>query len=475
MIHVLRRMMTVRRIPSLPQANELECLREIRLEMNASYPRIRVLRIARILRKFRVKRLPAGLLIDKASTSAGLLTLFKAQIPRLVRKTEWHPLFDPGAYLALYPDVAASRATPWLHYQVFGRVEARTPHPFIDVKLLSASMVGVPIGEVVDRYLTLPEMWTVDSSNYVDCQRFLLSGHWDGRSHPLVQLTTTQLQGPWIHHRLMLTDTTVDDLTAARGIAVATLLAKAGGAHQMCEIKLWREDLDESRDGLGAGLYTVIPGFFLGKNDSALAANPTQMLSDDASIIRLSGEFIGRVVGPVRKIQQLVYLRGSLSRESLRELLSGSPGSTVIAPASSQQQLAAQLLIEDLGFSTAHVLEVGSQTRVQVDTVSIVPDEILSLALCDFAASPALDATTVALVLPVARGKDIADDVALMPMIRAGALLCLSHDDGVAEWMPLLKNREFVLVDETMISAVRGLVDDASLRILPATIRRGES
>jgi hypothetical protein len=474
-IHVLRRLMTVREIPLLPQENELECLREIRFDMAASYPRIRVFRIFRILRKFRVRRLPVGLLIDASSLGVALMKLFKAQVPRLARRMAWHPLFDSGAYLALYPDVASSRAAPWLHYQVFGRVEARTPHPFIDVDILSASMLGVPIGEVVDRYLALPETWTLDSSAYVDCQRFLLSGQWDGRSHPLVQLLTTQLHGPWVHHRLLLTDSTVADVNTARRIAVSTLLAKAGVTGRTSEFKLWLEDPDVSQNDATAGLYTVIPGFFLGLNGTALVANSAQVLSADASMIRLNGEFIGRVVGQVIKAQQLAYLNGPLSKEALRELLRGSPEDTVIAPSSMRQQLAVQLLIDELGCDAARVLEVGRQTRIQVEKVSIIAEEATSPTEIELPVKNSVDATMTALIVPRNRGVDIASDLELMALIQAGALLCLSHNDSIVDWVPLLRTRNLVLVTEDLVPAVRGLIDDHTLRILPFAARQGES
>jgi hypothetical protein len=38
-------------------------------------------------------------------------------------------LFDAAFYLRKYPDVAAAKANPWLHYLRHGAAEGRKPHP----------------------------------------------------------------------------------------------------------------------------------------------------------------------------------------------------------------------------------------------------------------------------------------------------------------------------------------------------------
>jgi hypothetical protein len=43
-----------------------------------------------------------------------------------------HPLFDPAFYLRKYPDVAAARVNPLVHYLKRGRTELRQPNPLFD-------------------------------------------------------------------------------------------------------------------------------------------------------------------------------------------------------------------------------------------------------------------------------------------------------------------------------------------------------
>jgi hypothetical protein len=66
--------------------------------------------------------------------------LFRAPL-RLIRLIRYLPvlwsngsagrrkLFDAAFYLRKYPDVAAAKANPWLHYLKHGAAEGRKPHP----------------------------------------------------------------------------------------------------------------------------------------------------------------------------------------------------------------------------------------------------------------------------------------------------------------------------------------------------------
>ena len=52
---------------------------------------------------------------------------------RILRRPTDHPLFDSAYYIATYPDVAASREDPFLHFMRFGTVERRNPNIMFDM------------------------------------------------------------------------------------------------------------------------------------------------------------------------------------------------------------------------------------------------------------------------------------------------------------------------------------------------------
>ncbi len=471
MIPGVRRFFGAGALPELPDSQDLACLREIRLAMTASYPLVPVFRIAKILRKFGQKRFPAGLLLESSSRRAGLGMLIRAQIPRFARSINWHPLFDSAAYLVLNPDVAAGGRSPWLHYQVFGRMEGRSPHPFVDVRLLAASMPGVPLGEVVDQYLAVPELWTLDTSPYVDCQRFLLSGLWDGVTNPLVQVVKSHRGGAWIHHRLMLIDTTIDDPITARQVAVATLVAKKGVSARFNDLLLWRPVNTAPPSGVSRDDYTVVPGFFLGAHGVILASTPQQIVSEDFTMIQLSGEYVSLVAGAHFRADLLLYLSGSVSREELSGLLLSTSGSLIVAPSSRQQQRAAEELLRINGDTSTRILEFGAQARVTSSKVQVRAPSEITVPAPDWVHVSGAEARKIAFVIGETALEMALQNPSIRTAVGNGAAICPVKSADVAIWEPLLRTRDVIVTVSEMVPALRGFVDDSSLRVLtPRTL-----
>ena len=177
--------------------------------------------------------------------------------------------FSSAYYLAVNPDVATAGASAWLHYQVYGRPEGRSPHPLFDTDFLAASMPGVRREDVIDEYVTCPARWVLDPGPYVDCLRFMLEGEWDGYTNPLQQIVSHYLGGPWIHHRLLLIDAASDSQARARLRGACALLTSNAPGSRFVEVKFWA--LAHGKEFLASTehetLCTVIPGYFLGAND----------------------------------------------------------------------------------------------------------------------------------------------------------------------------------------------------------------
>ena len=477
----LRRFFGAEALPQLPDSEELACLHEIRLAMTTSYPLVPVFRIAKILRKFGQKRFPAGLLLESTSRGAGLSVLFRAQIPRLSRRINWHPLFDSAAYLVLNPDVAAGGRNPWLHYQVFGRTEGRSPHPFVDVQLLAASMPGVPLGEVFDHYLALPALWTLDTSPYVDCQRFVLSGLWNGVTNPLAQLVKSHRGGAWIHDRLMLIDTAIEDPTIARQVAVATLIAKNGPSARFNDVALWRRSNAASSSGISdasdvsGGDYTVVPGFFLGAGGIILASPPQQLVSEDFTMLQLDGEYVGLVAGAHFRADRFLYLSGSLSREELRKLLLPDKGSVVVAPSSRQQQRAAERLLRFAAPTSTRILEYGMQAHVASPHLQVHPASEPMAPTPEWFCASGSDARNIAFVVGEKSLELALQNPSIRKAVDDGAAICPVKSTDIANWEPLLRTREIIVTVSELIPALRGFVDDSALRLLAPRTFQGKS
>lgn len=455
-------------VAPLPQSNELACAREIRAELAAAYPRVRVSRIRKLVRKFGLKTLPAGMLLQNSRLAGSLFRMFLAQFPGGTRAVKWHPLFDESSYRLLNPDVAAIRVSPWLHFQVFGRAEGRSPHPFIDVDFLSASMPSVLRGEVIDHYLSLPEFWMLDPSPYVDVQAFLLSGRWDGRTHPLTQIVAQGLSSQWVHHRLMLIDNAGDVDGGSRVLAAATLLAREGSPSRLLQLKTWRVAETATTAPLGEREYTVVPGFFLGYDDVVLSHARAAALSPDGSMINMGADIVSVNIGSHIAASEFLVLDGALSRRELSEVLDAASHDTIISPSSGWQQQAVEEIIRARSLKKIRVLPIGVQVRVTTSRMSIIPASEREVAPGHWSDHEISGANRTAVVIRTTR----VSHVLAMPMVRraveGGAVLCVIHNEDFSPWSNLLNARDLIVCESSMVEALSGFVDNDGLRLLPA-------
>ena len=347
---------------------EASCLRAIRAELTATYPRVRPVSVLRILRRHGLSRFPAGLLLDAPVRSLGprgaLALLFRAGHPRLAQGVHWHPLFSAAFYGGVNPDVVAAGADPWLHYQVYGRTEGRSPHPLIDLDYLSAGVPGTLRAELVDAYLGDPALWRTDPGPYVECVRFLLAGPWDGTTHPLVQIARDHLTSPWVHQRLMLVDAQAPGTRRALVIAAAVLLTRNASAG-MAALQLWSPPTVPRVEG--AREYTVVPGMFVGASGGTIVAAGSDDMSADSSVLRAGEGFASLRRGAHHTASTLVVITGQLDDESLHRV-GDHAGSVVVAPFSAAQYEALGALATD---GRVRLLEPGIQARVTADALVV--------------------------------------------------------------------------------------------------------
>lgn len=457
--------------PSAPvdlEANR-RCLDQLRSELAASYPAVSPRALVRIARKHGLERFPPGFLAPGGLNDRGPRgpRAFLSSLNRRADQArQHHVLFSADYYRLMNPDVAASSVAPWTHYQVFGRAEARSPHPLLDHATLSAALPGVLKPHVFDEYLANPDYWFADPSPYVDVGAFVVRGDWDGVTHPLMQLAN-QLEGPWVHRRLMLIDSGTDQRASARLVGAAYLLTREGGRSRLGRLQTWVRNADP----VGGGPLTVVPGFFLAQGSAELRRIGNAVLSPDSTVVRLREETIGLVVGKALKAERLIFLTGTRGFSELSELVRTAEGAA-IAPHDRSQEIALRQLRRDLGEMSVRVLEYGVQYRLVADDISIL-EPVSAPAPPEWTWDASAPAGEIAIVLRREQRRRSTGDQLLRKMLSAGAALCLVDESGLNSWLPVIQHRRLVLTDASLLEDVASFVDSSALRLLPAV--RGDS
>jgi len=474
-MHITKTVLSSRKYSGQPRVSEdveLECVRRLRDELRSTYPEINVPALFHILKQFRLREFPAAFLMaggvrDRSELGARSM-LSHAADGEKSRAIHWHPLFSSEYYDAVNPDIAAAGVPPWLHYQVHGRAEGRSPHPLVDCEYLSVSVSEVLRSEVIDRYLTSPELWVFDTSPYVDCQKFVLSGDWDGVTNPLVQIVTHYLDSQWVRKRLMIVDAASASTARTRMIGSSVLLTKNKPGSQFAPLSIWatRSESAQPATAESAAEYTVVPGFFLGSHGRELWSVEGVRMSPDSTVIRLATEFLSLGVGRSLSTDVLVHVTGACLRGDLTRIVRAAAGPTAISPNSSAQELALTQIVEAFHASHVDVLPHGTQTRVTARRVILAPpSEESSVPVWSW--SDLHPSTGMAIVLTDQHSHRALNDHRLKSLLSAGASLCIVTETNLSVWLPILQNRDVVLVEKALLELVKGIVEDTSLYLLP--------
>ncbi|HEX4402422.1 MAG TPA: hypothetical protein VHZ98_13955 [Galbitalea sp.] len=444
----------------VPLEQQFACLAELRRELTASYPSVLSDRLLRIARKYGLDRFPEGFLVSGALADPGPSGA-RAALRQIRRNTPghdgtFHPLFSNEFYRLCNPDVASSRVPPWVHYQVFGRAENRTPHPLIDVSHLAAWFPETSRGAILDEYLMRPSAWTADPGPYVDCQKFLLHGNWDGTTNPLVQIVRGRLIEPWVHQRLLLVDTSSGTPASARLTGIGYLLSRSTARSRLSSVETWSAVPDPSPT-LPATVM-VVPGFFAGVAGHAVAVPSASMVSPDTTVIALPTEFLSVVSGATLPAPALRFIDRALAHGELRTLVRTAPSGAAIAPFSAAQDVALQELVLHENRSDLIVLGYGIQIRVTTDTLSVA-EQVTSVPPTPVWEAREERATDLAFVFAPGEASLLISDARVAAAVRAGAAVCILEFGSVAAWMPVLGERSIVVCSSTTMTDVLAFVD----------------
>lgn len=399
-----------------------------------------------------------GLLDDPSENGAGA-ALKSALRRESVVSPDPHPLFSRAFYLWGNPDVASAGVSPWLHYQQNGYRENRSPHPLLDASYMMQWAPDVLRSEAIDRYLRDPALWTIDTSPYVDCQRYVLHGGWSGKSSPIGEIVRAGATEPWVHSRLIAIDADLGDSTTdARG-GVLFLLARNHPRSLFSRITVWHPtvgnlglpSIGESRLG---GLYTLVPGFFLGSGGVELWSDSGLAMSEDRSLVRFSNGLVGLEVGDLVTVDELRFVCGELRHEDLVEVVDPGQGTLAISPASWAQECALRYLVDESSTQNVTVLPWGRQSRVDAGSIRKVALSADALPAWRW---PDSDPHDVVFVDAGPLGAACAADWRVSEWLRKGASILLIDEASMQRWVSAFVDRTHVVATpatEAFVGAV---------------------
>jgi len=401
---------------------------------------------------------PEALLIDgrlddrSASGASAMLTTALSR--ESTDALDPHPLFSRSFYLWANPDVVDADLSPWLHYQRFGYQEGRSPHPLLDVDYMTEGAPDVPRSEMVDSYLKDPALWMLDTSPYVDCQRYVLRGRWSRTSSPIGEIVRAGAPDPWVHSRLIAIDADLGDSAKDALGGVLFLLARNHPRSMFSRVTVWRLAAPELGASSPEGPYTVVPGFFIGRDGVELWSDPRSAMSEDLSLVRFSDGLVGLEVGDSVTVDEFRFVCSEIRRESLVEVLASSSGTLAVGPASAAQERALRYLVEERGAMGITILPWGRQVRVSAGSIRKVEGSGDPLPCWRW---QDVDPRDVVFVDAGPLGAVCAADPRVDEWLRRGASLFLIDDTSRERWVSAFADRPHVIATpatEVFVGAV---------------------
>ncbi|MFT4285221.1 MAG: hypothetical protein QM598_10360 [Protaetiibacter sp.] len=447
-------MPTARRAADHP-ASEWAGLTALRAELVREYPDASVRRLRRVARRAGLRAFPDALMID-GRARPGILRTARLIARRILRRpitSRRHPLFSEPFYRAVNPDLEGVRTSLWLHYQVHGRLEGRSPHPLVDLDHLAAQMPGVRRAELLDRYLTFPDYWMLDPGPYVDVEGFVLGGAWDGRTHPFVQLLRTQAGEPWIRTRLQVVDL---GSSGRSGLTLAAGVLRSRNQALFDRSRMRVIERAGEPSGASGGTAIVIPGYLLAVDGVEVAAGSASLLSPDATAIRLDDMVVTIDPGRRRQTSELIYLTGSPARDELSEIVRSAPDDALFAPADAAQE---ESLRELVG---ARALAAGKQVTVQARRVRTAAGPTAAVPR----GWPRSELSASVVVLPERVGPKLFADPRFTATLTSGVACALVGASGIAPWRELIRSRTNVYVHPELVTVVLPHVDRRAITVL---------
>ncbi len=442
------------------------CVDAVRSYLARSYPHADPKRILGIIAMHGVDRIPLELLIggqqDDPSSAGAEESLGRALTSRRGRYGDPHPLFSSAFYEWNNPDVAASGVAPWLHYQVFGHREARSPHPLFDPAYMSQWLGEASSRTVVDEYLRTPEYWSIVTSPYLDSQRFLLEAESNVEIPPPLRILSEAHPEAWLSFKLMLIDAASPDATIARFTGAVFLVSRHPDLPWR-RLATWSYSTGPSAGEADGGRFTVVPGYLLASEETVISQIGGEAASPDLTIVRLETEYLGLSGLSWEHVDRLVFVRSDLGRSRAEQLIGHETRTVAVAPRSAAQGRALSSLVSRLGLANVLVLPYGLQINIESEKLVVVDDE--PSAIESWSWSTPAEAATVTFVIPSSEAVDASTVAEIDAWLSRGASLLTVDEADLGLW-PHLLDRSHVVVHPSLIEQTRMLVDGRSLRLL---------
>jgi hypothetical protein len=444
---------------------ETRVLRDIRRELRSSYPHIRPWRISKIARKAGLVKFPAGLLVPGSTAlgGSGERVLVRLMLCTYFGRS-WapHALMSETFYQLAHPDLAASRVLGWLHYQVFGRLEGRSPHPFLAVRTLAIALPDVPHAELIDVYLGDPRRWVCSPSPYVDAELFVSSGPWDGREHPLLQIIEQHHNQPWVRTDLLQIDGTSDDHQGRQGeIAAAIVLLNVASNRHGVSAPVTRWPAGGVLSTISSGSCRIVPGAFIAHEGLVEElGNAVRGRSLDGSAFLLDKGVVMRRSGSSIAVDRLLMVSPGVSHVALTRTLRESRGSLAVCPASLGQAIALKVFFERSEVPEAAVLRWGHQAEVSFEEFIFLRSELPYIGYSSYRVlkgGGSLGRTV--LVIPAEDSHRLRTDPRLRELLMSGARLCLVVDQDLGPWHRDLAEAERIVTDRSFAESLGLLVN----------------
>ncbi len=353
----------MRREPGVAETQA--AVRDVRAHLRRTNPSIDHQAIGRILASHGLRHYPDALMLeepDGAIPRRQLIPRRRKRAGQKRQKAEPLPYFSEAFYRLAHDDLRDLEIPMVLHWQIHGRIEGRSPHPFIDIDWLSEQMPDVLPCDVVDLYLTDKTRWLVSPSPYIETESFMLTGPWDGVTHPWLQIMRHHAVDPWMRGVLGVID--LADADDELRMAAIVLTAENPGPSKISGFSVFSEG---GRND-GHGTFTVVPGFFMGRDAATLVSCGNDVLSADATAIRLRDRFVAMDVRNKAQCTTLVFVTSAVAASKLEALATAHGEDSLFAPIDAAQQET----LQQLG---ARTLTPGRQINVEAAAVEILGSE----------------------------------------------------------------------------------------------------
>lgn len=366
------------------------------------------------------------------------------------RKTELveADFFSGDFYLACNRDVEVAGWNPWLHYQLFGRAEGRSPHPLVNPRFL-ASELEVGLADAVDVYLSESDYWHVSPSEYVDVWGFLRAGKSDGIRHPFVQMLEDGFATePWVSQRLQIINLSLAGANAFELQALAVISSLNGAKALWQEIRVIRRRDVSNAEELSQKCLQCIPGFGLfGESGTYFPHGPSLISSDQSTVagpdqvIFLAAE--GKLVSST-----LIYMTGNLSVETLEVILPNLKSNSAVAPSSLEQEQALRYLKSQMKFDI-QILAFGVKAAISpTEIIEVEGENRVSNREWDNVRVESVDFQKVSILLGRNESERSLINPKITELLVRGAHLCIVDGETIAPWLPTLWQSEAIFFGE---------------------------